>query len=364
MPSQQEPQPSAPSQVSFKTAFTVCFAVLLVAAGVVFVLKTLLPLTITVAAAMLAVALDHPIQALEKRKLSRGLALALVMLGVLVTVALLFLLVIPAAVGQGQALFQQWPQLLDHFRHGSMFSMLDKRFQLEQHLRDWQSNAGPLVKNALTPLLAALGGLVSGVAAIVTISFLVIFMLVFGGGLVRALLKEALPQNRWRYERVVAKVYASIGGYLGGILLLCSINASLTTTYLAIAHVPFFLPLGIISGISSFVPYVGPIVVGGAITMVALATGGAVKALVTAAFFVLYGQLEGNVLGPIIFRRTAHVNPLVTLLSILFMADLAGVVGAIIAVPAAAALQIIVRELLSIRREPSPPEEVEQPAPG
>ena len=65
----------------------------------------------------------------------------------------------------------------------------------------------------------------------------------------------------------------------------------------------------------------------------------------------MYGQLEGNVLGPLIFRRTVHVNPLVVTLSILFLGEIAGIIGAIVAVPAVATLQVILRELLRLRRQ-------------
>ena len=81
-----------------------------------------------------------------------------------------------------------------------------------------------------------------------------------------------------------------------------------------------------------------------------LVTGGVWKALAAAIYFVLYGQLEGNVLAPLIYRRTVDVNPLVTLLAILFMAEFIGIAGAILAVPVAAAGQIVMRELLAFRR--------------
>ena len=68
-------------------------------------------------------------------------------------------------------------------------------------------------------------------------------------------------------------------------------------------------------------------------------------------YFIAYGQLEGNVLGPLVFRRTVHVNPLLTTLSIVVLGEIAGVFGAIIAVPVVATLQIVVREVLRIRRE-------------
>jgi len=150
---------------------------------------------------------------------------------------------------------------------------------------------------------------------------------------------------------MLSKIYQSIGGYLGGLTLICTINATLTTTFLAIDRVPFFLPLGILAGLSSMVPYAGPLVVGTLISLVALFTVGTWHGVAAAVYFITYGQVEGNILGPLIFRRTVHVNPLVVTLSILFFGEIAGVVGAIIAVPVIATLQIVLRELLRIRRE-------------
>jgi predicted PurR-regulated permease PerM len=115
--------------------------------------------------------------------------------------------------------------------------------------------------------------------------------------------------------------------------------------------VPFFLPLGILSGASSTIPYAGPFVTGTLISLIALVTGGGWHGIASAIYFILYGQLEGNVLSPLIFRRTVHVNPLVVTVSVLFLGEVAGIIGAIVAVPVVAALQIILREILRERRQ-------------
>jgi predicted PurR-regulated permease PerM len=84
------------------------------------------------------------------------------------------------------------------------------------------------------------------------------------------------------------------------------------------------------------IPYAGPLVVGTLISIFALVTSGVWHGVAAAIYFVTYGQIEGNILGPLVFRRTVHVNPLVVTLSILFLGELAGVPGAIAAVPIAA----------------------------
>jgi predicted PurR-regulated permease PerM len=203
----------------------------------------------------------------------------------------------------------------------------------------------------VNPILTAVTSALSAVAGFLTVLALTVFMLVFGGGLVKRMLALVPPTDRPRWEEVLAKSYRAVGGYLGGVLFICSVNATLTTLVLALIGTPYFLPLGLLSGFSSLVPYAGPILIGALITLLTLVTGGAVKALITLGYFLLYGQLEGNVLGPFVFRRTVHLDPLVTLLAVLFLAELLGIAGAVVAVPAVALGQILVRELLAARRE-------------
>jgi predicted PurR-regulated permease PerM len=340
-----------PSQVTFKTAFTVCFAVLAVVVLAVLFVKAEVAILLTSIAALIAVALDHLVAMLVRARLKRGVAIALVLSVLLIALTTVALLVTPSAVAQGQQLVTQAPSLIEEVRGSSVFQKLDARFHIQQQLQRQGRNSTQLATGALPPLLHAVSGVFSLVGAGVTIAFFVVFMLVFGPGLVRRLLSQAIPERRARYERVLDKVYTATGGYLGGLTLICFINATLTTTALAIIGMPFFLPLGIASGFSSMVPYAGPIVAGSAITLLTLATGGLWKAVAVLIYFILYGQLEGNVLAPLVFKRTVHVNPLLTLFAVVFFAELAGIIGAVLAVPLMATGQIILRELLLVRRE-------------
>lgn len=340
-----------PSQVTLKTAFTVCFAVLAVAALALLLVKAQVALILTGIAALLAIALNHLVAVLMRVRLKRGLAIALVLAVLLSAATTLALLVIPSALTQGQSLVEQAPALIDQILASSFFHRMDARFHILEHLQTQGGDTTKLASGALPPLLHAVTGVFSLMGALLTILFLVVFMLIFGPGVVRRLLALPLPERRERYERVLGKVYTATGGYLAGLTLICTINATLTTTFLAIIGVPFFLPLGIASGFSSMVPYAGPIVAGGAITLLTLATGGAWKALAVFIYFLLYGQLEGNVLGPLVFKRTVHTNPLITLFAVVCFVEMAGIVGALLAVPVLATAQIIARELLLIREE-------------
>ena len=340
-----------PSQVTLKTVFTVAFGVLIVLAIVQAVTNATLAVALTGAALLLAVALEHPVRMLERRGVKRPLAIAIVTFAGLGLIVGFGFTLIPPAIEQGKALVHDAPQFVRSARGSALFRTLDSRFHLGDYLMEAERKLPDLLGGAATPILNALGDLLSGIAAAVTIAFLVIFMLIFGGRLITAAVGEARPERRAMYQDVLGKIYQSIGGYLGGLTLICTINATLAISFLAIDRVPFFLPLGIVAGLSSMIPYAGPFVAGTGISLIALFTAGIGHGVASAIYFILYGVLEGNVLAPLIFRRTVNVNPLVVTLSILFLGEIAGIMGAIIAVPVVATLQIVLREVLRIRRE-------------
>jgi predicted PurR-regulated permease PerM len=348
------PEPNrevAPSQVTLKTVFTVSFGVLLVLCLVVAVIHSVVAISLAVAAMLAAVALDHGVQLLVKRNVGRSLSIAIVTLAMLGVVVGLGFTLIPPAVDQGKAFIQQAPTFVRTARSSRLFHTLDNQFHLADRIQKAEKDLPGMLEGAATPIMSALGGLLSLVGGAITVFFLTVFMLIFGGRVIRAALAEARAERRTVYRTVLNKIYQSIGGYLGGLALICTINATLTTTFLAINRVPFFLPLGILSGASSMIPYAGPLVSGVFISLIALVTGGTWHGLASGIYFILYGQLEGNILSPLIFRRTVHVNPLVITLSVLFLGEIAGVVGAVIAVPVVAAFQIVLREILSERRQ-------------
>jgi len=340
-----------PSQVTLKTVFTVAFGILIVIATVAAVLNAMLAVALTGAALLLAVALDHPVRLLQRRGVRRPLAIAIVTAAGLGLIVAFGFTLIPPAIEQGKQLVHDAPGFVRSARGSALFRTLDARFHLGDYVNEGERHLPEMLEGAATPILNALTNVLSGIGAAITIAFLVVFMLIFGGRLITAALAEARAERRETYEDVLRKIYRSIGGYLGGLLLICMLNATLTTTFLAIDRVPFFLPLGILAGCSSLVPYAGPIVVGTAISLIALLTKGLWHGVASGVYFIVYGILEGNVLSPLIFRRTVHVNPLVVTLSILFLGEIAGIMGAIIAVPVVATLQIILRELLRMRRE-------------
>lgn len=338
------------SQVSIKTVLTVCFSLLGVGLLLYALFHAQIALALVAASAFIAVALDHAVSRFQRR-FGRRLSVTLVMsLLVIVTTAVGYLL-IPPMVSQGRALADRAPQLLREVRQTKVYRVLEERFGLEDKLGELREQAPELTEPVKSASISTVIGVFKLLAALVTVFFLVLFMLLFGGPIVHGALQEATPERRERYISVLGKIYRSIGGYLAGLAVICSVNAVCTILFLAIMRVPFFLPLGILSGLSSAIPLAGITIMGAAVTLIAFATQGMATGLMVGGFYILYQQFENHVLGPLVYRRTVNVNPLVVIVALLFATDLGGIMGAIIAVPVVAAVQVIIREVLAVRRE-------------
>lgn len=339
------------AELTAKATAKAALTVLALVAAAWLVVQVKLALVLTLASAMVACALHHGVDLLRRQGLRRWAAIWTVLAAAMVVGATVVLLLVPPAVGQAKALAARGPEIWSHAKQTRLYEQLDRRFDLSRQVDHLRTEAPAKATTVVQPGLRVLGGALSAVGALVTVWGVTIFMLFFGERLVKAALDETLPSHRDRYRRVLHKIYRAVGGYLAGLTVICGCNATCTTAFLAIARVPFFLPLGILSGMSSLVPMVGNTVVGAGITVVALATGGLTKGVATGIFFIIYQFFENHVLGPLVYRRTVDVNPLITVVGLLAFAELGGVVGAVLAVPVIASAQIVTRELLAYRRE-------------
>src|SRR5437764_4973296 len=187
------------SQVTLKTVFTVCFGVLAITALVFFLLRTQVSVTLSLGAGMLAVAMNHAVEALTRRGLPRKIAVPAVVVSLLALTAGLSVMLIPPVVSQAKALFAAAPALWQKLQQTRLFLALDARFDLSEQFRQ----SMPAAAGAVAPVLTAIGGMLSAVGALVTLLLLAIFMLLFGRDLVADMLAEASPSIRKRYARIV-----------------------------------------------------------------------------------------------------------------------------------------------------------------
>ncbi|HYZ89035.1 MAG TPA: AI-2E family transporter [Myxococcales bacterium] len=355
------------SQVSVKTILTVSLIVLAVVWAAWFFWNTTGALLIAAIALLISVALNRLVEWLEKHHVPRGVGIAIAMIGVVGALVGVGFAFIPTIVTQVEQLVGEWPHLLATFERTSFYRFLQQHMQIDRIKAQLTSSAPA----AVGQVLAIVKGIVFGVGTLVTVLFVTIFMLAVGRPIVWGVLAQTRPERRARYAEVVRKVYRALGGYVAGHLLIVLLQCIATTIFLAIVGVPFFLPLGLLSGLASLIPFAGVTIVGTLVSLLAFATQGLATGLGTAAYYVVYQQFENHVLYPIVYRHTIEVNPLLIILAVLFFGEWGGIVGAILAVPFTAAANILVGVLLRERRErlsipptPPTPELLEQEPPG
>jgi predicted PurR-regulated permease PerM len=338
------------SRDTFKTVAVGTATFLFVSLGVWVLVTARLAIALTVLSFLVAVAMDRGVKAFERWKLAHWMAITFVVLAILGVLAALAFLIVPTAAEQATDLVKSTPHLIADVRNSRAVAALDRVFHIKSELDNPTRKLAQIAKSELAPLLYVVGGVLTAVSGTIVIIFLAIFMLVFGGPLIDRAIAEARLERQPTYKSIVHKVHDAIGGYVCGLVVICSVNATMTTIFLAINRTPFFLPLGLVSGLSSLVPYAGPFLAGVTVSAIALGAGGIGHGIAAALYFIAYGQLEANLLGPLIFRRTVNTNPLLATISILFLGEVAGILGAVAAVPLLAILQIVVGEILQLRR--------------
>ncbi len=342
-----------PASVSttIKRTATVAFTVLGIALAAWVFVRAPLAIGITVASLLIAIALNRPVQALERKGLPRWLGITLVMLAVVGAIAGVVLLLVPPAVAQGRQLVGNAPALLTKLRETAPYRFVERHVPLDQIIADERSRFPTLARELVDPVLAILSAILAGVAELVTVLFVVVFMLASGRQLVWSALATARPENRARYASMLTQVYRSLGGYIAGMLLLVVTNALFAGIFLAVIGVPYFLPLAVMSGLASVIPYVGAFLVGTVLSVVAWVNNGLWTGVFTVGYYLAYQQFENHVVSPLVYRRTVDLNPLVILIAALFMTELGGIPGALVAVPLAASAQIVLREIVRARQE-------------
>lgn len=356
----------APSQITLKTVFTLCAGVALFLAAVWAVWHVPVAISLVLASAVLAAALDRGVRWLVAKGVPRGLAIAGVMLGMVAFFVVPAWMILPKAVEQARRLIEESPAIIDSLRGSALYRQIDGWTDLDvvvdRALADVRRQPEVVAGWAIRVATWALKGL----AGVVSLLFIVLFMLVYGPGLVSWTLAQTLPGHRRRYVNAAGRAYLAIGGYLAGLAAVVVANILVTTVFLAAIGVPYFLPLGVLSGMSSLVPFIGALAAGVVISVVAAATQGLWYGVAAVIYYVVYQQFENHLLGPYVYKRTVQLNPLLVILVVLALGELAGIVGAVLAVPLLAVARVVVAELLSLRAEqldlPEPPDtQPEQP---
>jgi len=341
------------SSVPYRTLATTIGMVVATAIGLLLVYEVRRVLVWIVVALFFAVALYPVANFLERRfpKAPRSVATLLVFLVVfLVLAGLAAVFAVPLAK-EATDLAGQLPQLIADSRagRGPVGQLLERTNALEwvQQNQDRISQYG---RTLATPALGIAKAAATTVAGVVTIFVLAYLMVLEGPKAVDGALGLLGDQRRAERVRTVGHDCAkTVTGYLSGNLLISVICGVLTYAVLRLLGVPFAGLIALFVAIADLIPLIGA-TLGAVVAVTAGFLHSGTAGIAVLVFFVLYQQLENHLLQPVILSRTVKLNPLTVLLAILLAVELAGILGALLAIPAAGIIQTIARDVWDHRR--------------
>lgn len=277
-----------------------------------------------------------------RRRFPRWAAILLLYVGFLGSVAIILTIVVPPLVGQLTELGQQMPTYVDQLQNKLVRArLIEHRYTWSQLLQKVESPA-----LAFTGILGAVQSVLGAFAAVVTVLILPYYLLLEASSLQRALLQVVSPENRASVARVTGDVTLKVGAWLNGQILLGAVIGVTATIGLWIIGVPFPYVLGLIAGLGEFIPIVGPI--SAAVPAVLMGWTVSLKtAIFVAIYFAVQQFVENNFLVPRIMERQVGVSAVTILIALLIGGELLGIVGAVLAVPTAAIVQVLLQEFFA-----------------
>jgi predicted PurR-regulated permease PerM len=333
-----------------KIVFIVLSAVLAFGVGVLLVVKLRRIIGLVVIAGFFAVVLNPLVDALTRLRLPRGLATSIVfILGVSAFAGLTYIFVSPV-VDAGQKFAKDLPAFVDRAKRGEgRVGELIQRYNVDQFVDENAPKLQNALKNAGGPAVRTAQKVASGVVALLTILVLAFLMLLEAPGMLSSALALFSEERAKQVRRIGRDAARAVTGYMAGNLVISVIAGVVTFVSLLVVGVPFANVLGLWVGFADLLPLVGATL--GAIPTVLIAflhsTGAGIAMVIV---FIVYQQIENHVLQPVVMSRTVSLNPLLVLLSVLVGVELASLVGALLAIPAAGVVQVVVRDLWDDRQ--------------
>jgi predicted PurR-regulated permease PerM len=304
-------------------------------------------------ALFLALALNPAVEFLLRRGVkSRGVAAGVTFLAALAAIAGLGLLFIPPLVDQVNSFADKVPDYVKDLTEGrGRLGFLETKYHIVERVREAVKDGG-VGKFAVGAgaALTVTKSVLTAVVATLTIIFMTFFMLLEGPTWMERIY-GVLPESeqpRWRH--VAHDIYRTVGGYVTGNLFISLIAGVSSGLLLWIVGVPFAIALGLLVALLDLIPLAGATIAAVLVVLVALAASGLTAAIIVAAFFLVYQQLENHVIQPVVYGRTVQLSPLAVLVSVLIGAQIAGVLGALAAIPIAGTIQVLLVDWRANRR--------------
>ncbi len=305
------------------------------------------PLLTILVAVFLAIGLDPIVSRLQARGMRRGWAIAAVFGGFVLLLAGFIALIVPTLVDQVVSLIEDLPGTFDRLQQNQTIQDLDQKYQIVEKIQEaLTSRADNIVSGALgaAQLLAGV------VFQMLTITILTLYFLAAFHPMKDMAYRLAPASRRARVSELSDAILLRAGGYVTGQLAISALAGVSAYAYLRIAGVNFASALALLISVFSLIPMVGA-TIGSIVVSLIASTQSIGLGVATLIFFIIYQQVENYVFYPRIMKRAVNVHPAAALVGALLGGSLLGFVGAVIAVPVVAGIQLIIEEVVIPRQE-------------
>jgi len=295
--------------------------------------------------ALIAMGFSPIVGVLERvRGVPRWLAILVIYLAIVAILVLVGLMIIPPLVAQAATLWAKMPAYFNEFQtYLIKHKLMLHRVTLEEAVQSAPTGTGG---NAVGTVLVAISSLIGGVFGFITILILSFYLLIEAQSMFEALMRYAPAGRRADVATAARQAVIKVSAWLRAQLVLAGVMGVFATIGLYLLGVPYFYVIALIAAIGETIPIVGPVI--GGITAVAVSiTVSPQLALMVGGYFLVLHQLEANVLVPKIMERGVGVSPVVVMIALLIGGALWGLVGAVLAIPTAAIISVIVSEFAS-----------------
>jgi predicted PurR-regulated permease PerM len=341
---------TATSRAPRPIAFVAVVALAVVALWAMYVVRNVLLLIYI--SGLLAIGFSPLVRTIEDQtlvpvgthRLPRWLAILVVYVAIVGFLVLVGLMVVPPLVAQARALLQELPSLLERAQTILIeYGVLNSPITLEEAVR-----SAPAPGDAVGTITMAVTGVISGIAGFITILILTFYLLIESAALSEGLARLFPRAERPRVRDVAGKISDKVSAWLNGQLILAGTIGVSAAIGLYLLGVPYFYVLALIAAVGELIPVVGPIfaAVPGVIVAFTVSPRTGIFVLI---FFIVQQQVENHLLVPKVMERQVGVSAVTVIVALLIGGSLLGIVGAILAVPSAAIVQVVVQELLDER---------------
>jgi predicted PurR-regulated permease PerM len=289
----------------------------------------------------------------DKTRAPRALVILAVYVLLIAAVALVGYVVAPSLVKEVQQLSHNAPRYAAELRHNATFRHYDDHYHISTKLVHDARGLPHLLGHLVGPLKDVTVQAFSFIGELITV-LAIAFLLVLRGREYVNMGLSLTGAREQRYRRLIIDINKAVAGYMLGNVIISVLATVATWIVLSILGVPYALSLGFVVGFFDLIPLVGATLGAIVVAFATLTVGFPTATIVWIAFIIVWQRFEDYVVQPLVYGRALRVNPIVTIVSVLAGASLLGILGALLAIPTAAAIQIVLRDWWGHRKRNTP----------